>query len=89
MVAFLEHLFWAVQQYLEKHAMYLFIFLPGFHLTMGGMKVFLSSTFAFQICTILMAWKCDIILMISPNSPLGHSTAQEYCAALIITLRRL
>lgn len=74
--AFLEHLFRADQQYLEKkHALYLFIFLPGFHLTMGGMKGFLSSTFAFQIWEIQIAWSCDVILTISPYSPLGNPSA--------------
>lgn len=89
MKAFLGHLFWADQQYLEKHALYLFIFLLGSHLTMGDMKVFLSSTFAFQICEIQIAWSCDVILTISPYSLLGHSSAVEYCAILITPLRRL
>lgn len=75
MRAFLEHLFWADKQYLEKHALYLFILLPGFHLTMGDMKVFLSSTFAFQICEIQIAWNHDVILTISPYSPVGYSSA--------------
>lgn len=75
MRAFLEHLFWADKQYLEKHALYLFILLPGFRLTMGDMKVFLSSTFAFQICEIQIAWNHDVILTISPYSSLGYSSA--------------
>lgn len=53
----------------------MFIFLPGFHLTMGDMKVFLSSTFAFQICEVQIAQSHDVILTISPYSPLGHSVA--------------
>lgn len=75
MRAFLERLFLADQQYLHKNALYLFIFLPSFHLTMGDMKVFLSSTFAFQICEIQIAWSHDVILAISPYSPLGHFRA--------------
>lgn len=53
----------------------MFIFVPGFHLTMDDMKVFLSSTFAFQICEIQIAWSHDVILMISHYYPLGHSSA--------------
>lgn len=30
MGAFLEHLFWAIQQYLEKHAMHLLFFSQAF-----------------------------------------------------------
>jgi len=42
---------------------------------MGNIKAFLSSTFAFQIFEIQIAWSSDEILTISPHSPLGHCSA--------------
>lgn len=88
MRAFLEHLFLADQQYLERNALYLFIFLPGFHLTIGDMKVFLSSTFAFQICGIQIAWSHDVILAISPYSPSGRFRAGGVLSCIDISLEK-